>query len=70
MFVKLKRRLGRRFRVSDFHKYYKFIELINQNDFQRQIDIIWEVLFNTGPSDGCYRLLELLLQIQSLIREN
>jgi len=63
LFVKLKRRLGRRFRVSDFHKYYKFIELINQNDFQRQIDIIWEVLFNTRPSDGCYRLLESLLQI-------
>jgi len=31
---------------SPTSRYHIFIELINQSDFQWQIDTIWEVLFN------------------------
>jgi len=60
-FSKLKDRLGRKFQLDDFHKYRTFIQLINQNDFQWQLDTIWEVLFNRGPGEECYELLETLL---------
>ena len=49
LFNKLKHRFGKKFQEGKFHKYHTFIELIYQNDFQWQIDTIWEVLFNTRP---------------------
>jgi len=61
LFSKLKDRFSRIFQVGEFHKYCTFIELINQNDFQWQLDAIWEVLFNRGPGEECYGLLETLL---------
>jgi len=60
LFCKQKDRLGRKCQVGEFHKYRTFIELINQNDFQWQLDTIWEVLFNRGPGEECYGLLETL----------
>jgi len=62
LFNKLKHRLGRKFQVGEFHIYHTFIELINQNDFQWQIYTIWEVLVNIRPAEGCYGILESLLQ--------
>jgi len=61
LFSKFKDRLSRKFQVGEFHKYCTYIELINQNEFQWQLDIIWEVLFNGGPGEECYGLLETLL---------
>jgi len=60
LFNKLKHRLGRKFQVGEFHKYHTFIELINQNDFQWQIDTIWEVVFDITPGEGCYELESLI----------
>ena len=51
LFGKLKYRLGRKFQVGEFYKYHTLVELINQNDFQWQIDTIWEMLFNTKPGE-------------------
>ena len=65
LFNKLKGRLGRKFQVVKFYKYCTFIELINQDDFQWQLDTIWEVLFNSEPGEGCYELLETLLHAKA-----
>jgi len=39
-FSKLKNRLGKKFQVGEFHQCRTFIEQINQNDFQWQLDTI------------------------------
>ena len=68
LFSKLKNRLGRKFQVGEFYKYYTLIKLINQKDFQWQIDTIWERLFNLKPGEECYGSLELLLQAQNVAK--
>jgi len=69
LFRKLKYRLGRKFQVGEFYKYHTLIGLINQNDFQWQIDTIWEMLFNIKLGEECYGLLELLLQAENVARD-
>jgi len=69
LFGKLKYRLGRKCQVGEFCKYHTLVGLINQNDFQWQIDTIWEMLFNTKPGVECYVLLESLLQTKSVVRD-
>jgi len=64
LFDKLKDRLGRKFQVRELYKYRLFIELINQDDFQWHLNIIWEVLFNKRPGEECYELLETLLHVK------
>ena len=61
LFNKLKYPLGRKFQVGELHKYRTFIEPTNRNDFQWQLDTIWEVLFNRGPGEECCGILETLL---------
>ena len=55
--VNLKYRPGRKFQVGEFYKYHTVIGLINQNDFQWQIDTNWEMLFNIKTGEECYGLL-------------
>jgi len=69
LFSKLKNRLGRKFQVGEFYKYYILIGLTNQKDFQWQIDAIWERLFNIKPGKEFYESLELLLQAQNAARD-
>jgi len=64
LFSKHKDRLGRKFQVSELHKYRTFIELTNQDDFQWQLDPIWEVLFNKRSGEECYELLETLQHVK------
>jgi len=66
LFSKLKDRLSRKFQVGEFYKHRTFIELINQDDFQWQLDTIWEVLFNRERGEGCYELLETLLYVKEV----
>jgi len=40
LFGKFKYRLGRKFQVGEFYKYHALVGLINQTDFQWQIDTI------------------------------
>ena len=68
LFRKLKNCLGWKFQVGEFYKYYSLIRLINQKDFQWQIDTIWERLFNLKPGEECYGSLELLLQAQNVAK--
>jgi len=70
LFIKLKNRLGRKFQVGEFQKYHTFIVLLNQNDFQWQLDTIWEVLFSREPGEGCYELLETLLYVEEVVEVN
>jgi len=44
--INLKSALSRKFQVNELHKYRKFIETVNKDDFHWQLGIIWEVLFN------------------------
>ena len=68
LFSKLKDRLGRKFQVGEFYKYYTLIGLINEKDFKWQIATIWERLFNIKPGEECYGSLEILLQAQNVAR--
>jgi len=61
LFSKLEKCLSRKFQTVKFHKYRKFIETMNKDDFQWQLGIIWEVLFNRRLRKECYRLLETVL---------
>jgi len=70
LFSKLKHRLGRKFQVGEFHKYHTFIELINQSYFQWKINTISEVLFKTRPGEGYYGLLESLLHLLYVPKDN
>ena len=69
LFGKLKYRLGRKFQVGEFYKNHTLVGLIDQNDFQWQIDTIWEMLFNIKPREECYGFLESLLQTENFVRE-
>jgi len=68
LFNKLKNRLGRKFQVGKFYKYYTLIRLINQKDFQWQVDTIWERLFNLKSGEECCGSLELLLQARKVAK--
>jgi len=45
LFDKVKHQLSRKFQADEFHKFYIFLESVNQKDYQWQIYIIWKVLF-------------------------
>jgi len=45
LFDKGKHQLSRKFQADEFHKFYIFLESVNQKDYQWQIYIIWKVLF-------------------------
>ena len=40
LFNKLKKRHSRKFQTDEFNKYRKFIDTVNKDDFQWQLDII------------------------------
>jgi len=62
LFCTFKHRLSGKFR-GNLKKYQPILSLINQRHWQWQVDVIWEILFNSPIRDDRYAMIEILINV-------
>jgi len=62
LFCTFKHRLSGKFR-GNLKKYQPLLSLINRRHWQWQVDMIWEILFNSPIQEDSHAMIEILINL-------